>query len=65
MEQSHFKKCIAFPEGKALALSFDGALYLLNNGRMTRLYEGVDNIEWYKEPFIEVINEKGQSFLKT
>ena len=63
MDQSHFKKCIAFPEGKALALSFDGALYLLDNGRMTRLYEGVDNIEWYKEPFIEVINEKGQSFL--
>lgn len=40
MEQSHFKNCIAFPEGKALALSFDGVLYLLDNGRMTRLYEG-------------------------
>ena len=63
MEQSHFKNCIAFPEGKALALSFDGALYLLDNGRMTRLYEGVDDIEWYKEPFIRVVNGEGQPFL--
>ena len=46
MEQIHFKNCIAFPEGKALALSFDGVLYLLDNGIMTRFYDGVDNIEW-------------------
>lgn len=55
--------CIAFPEGKALVLSFDGVLYLLDSGRMTRLYEVVHDIQWYKGPFIRVINKNGQIFL--